>query len=194
MVASAEHAEVILLSSFTFLRLEFAVRAELASVGFRLFRSFGGLAGVVGIRSGSGRRLLLLLLFTGLFVALLSAGGVRIGGLTTGVRGSGAGRGVPRALTGFFRFSLPITGVDTMRDKFNSVEIVDIGVVNHFVLDPTRQPVVELTPEGAIVPTGDCSVRVKTHKVSGDFIAVFHATGLEVVLSISDRVVRAKMK
>ena len=102
----------------------------------------------------------------------------RLGALIGGTRGlvgrGGGGRNGFR-MTSLFGFALPIARVDLLRQHPHLVKAVGFPYASDLVLEPLRQPVVEVAPECAFTITAYLArMAVELDDVLGDSLIVRH--------------------
>ena len=64
----------------------------------------------------------------------------------------------------------------------------------HVVLDPARETLIELVPEGGITPLSEKRELIEFNDVSRDPVALFHADHPDTIFRIPNRIVRAEIQ
>ena len=78
-------------------------------------------------------------------------------------------------MTSLFGFALPIVHVDLLRQHPHVVKGVRFPYVSDLILEPLRQPIVEMAPEGTFTVTAYLArVAVELDNVLGDSLIVRH--------------------
>ena len=102
----------------------------------------------------------------------------RLGALIGGTRGLiGRGRGGCNGfrMTGLFGLALPIVRVDLLHQHLHVVKGVRFPYTSDLILEPLRQPVVEMVPEGTFTITAYLAcMAVELDDVLGDSLIVRH--------------------
>jgi hypothetical protein len=65
-------------------------------------------------------------------------------------------------------------------NRFNHSQGIDVGMMYHVILDPARETLIKLMPEGRIAPLGEKRKLVEFNDISRNLVAMFHATELAV--------------
>ena len=78
-------------------------------------------------------------------------------------------------MTGLFGLALPIAHVDLLRQHPHVMEGVWFPYTSDLILEPLRQPIVEVVPEGTFtIATYLAHVAVELDNVLGDLVVVQH--------------------
>jgi len=178
---SAEHAELVL-----------DVLLALFLSQFSIFSKMGGGFGGGGLGAGGALclvgALVLGVLLLGFTLGVGGGGGGAFGG-GVGQGGSG-GLGLARN----FRFALPVPGVNGLCKSAVTIKGAGFANAGNFILDVVGETTVKDVAESAITIAVDlASEAVKLDHILVDFLSFFHGQIIQLVFSISDRVVRAEV-
>ena len=204
--ASAIHAEVVVDTALALGGLDLAVPAEFLAKcvgsGFGVV-SGGFCASGVGVVSGGfpssgvGIELGRWIAPTGVDLAgILITGAVAgasgVSGVTGGTGGCGA-TGVAFLSAGFLSLALMVASVQKPGNFFDAKQGIDVGVVDHLILETLRKALVKGVPEGRITPVGKGCQSVEGQDVCRDLVRVLHAEDADLVLRVSDRIMRTEI-
>jgi hypothetical protein len=63
----------------------------------------------------------------------------------------------------------------------------------HVILDPARETLIKLMPEGGIAPLGEKRELVEFDDISRNLVAMFHTTELDAIFCVPNQIVRAEI-
>ena len=91
--------------------------------------------------------------------------------------------------------SFPVASVDTLREAAQVLELSWFAYAANFVFDAVGQTGIKLVTKGGVAITLELRHEaVELHDVANDSLRVLHPQVVELVLSVSDGVVRAELE
>jgi hypothetical protein len=67
-------------------------------------------------------------------------------------------------------------------------------MMHHVILDPARETLIELMPEGGIAPLGKKRELIELDDVSRNLVAMFHATKPDAIFCVPNQILRSEVQ
>jgi hypothetical protein len=87
----------------------------------------------------------------------------------------------------------PITTVDELCKSAEGSERIWFPITGNFILDTSRESLIEAILESSFTPLGACSKSVELHKILCDSLTVAHPEVLKFGLGFAFRVIRSEV-